>query len=75
MKEKAINELVREVRIDSGLKQKDSRKNVMGAAAYSRIENGKKELTVNELIGVLGNLQISYLNLFLLTLNQEFLKV
>ena len=59
MKEKAINELVREVRIDSGLKQKDSRKNVMGAAAYSRIENGKKELTVNELIGVLGNLQIS----------------
>ncbi|WP_286010409.1 hypothetical protein [Enterococcus faecalis] len=42
MKEKTINELVREVRIDSGLKQKDSRKNVMGAAAYSRIENGKK---------------------------------
>lgn len=34
MKEKAINELVKEVRIDSGLKQKDSRKNVMGAAAY-----------------------------------------
>ncbi|AUC57493.1 XRE family transcriptional regulator [Enterococcus faecalis] len=59
MKEKAINELVKEVRIDSGLKQKDSRKNVMGAAAYSRIENGKKELTVNELIGVLDNLQIS----------------
>lgn len=59
IKEKAINELVREVRIDSGLKQKDSRKNVMGAAAYSRIENGKKELTVNELIGVLDNLQIS----------------
>lgn len=58
---KLINEIVKQIRIESGIKQKDARKNVMSADAYSRIENGKKEITWNELIGILENLNISLL--------------
>lgn len=56
---KLINEIVKKIRIESGIKQKDARRNVMSADAYSRIENGKKEISWNELIGILENLNIS----------------
>lgn len=41
MEKKQINTLVKQLRMDVGLKQKEARKGVMEAAAYSRFENGK----------------------------------
>ncbi|HGC5945103.1 TPA: helix-turn-helix domain-containing protein [Enterococcus faecalis] len=58
---KLINKIIKQIRIDSGIKQKEARKNVVSADTYSRIENGRKDITWNELIGILQNLNISLL--------------
>lgn len=59
MEKKEINSLVKQLRIDVGLKQKDARRGVMEAAAYSRFENGKKTIDFTTLLAVLANLKVS----------------
>ncbi|EPM6858549.1 helix-turn-helix domain-containing protein [Enterococcus faecalis] len=59
MEKKQINTLVKQLRMDVGLKQKEARKGVMEAAAYSRFENGKKSIDFTTLLAILSNLRVS----------------
>lgn len=56
MEKKQINTLVKQLRMDVGLKQKEARTGVMEAAAYSRLENGKKSIDFTTLLAILSNL-------------------
>lgn len=56
---KEINFLIKQVRLDTGLKQKDARAGVMSAVSYSKMENGRKSLAFEELVSILANLQVS----------------
>ncbi|HBI2046963.1 TPA: helix-turn-helix domain-containing protein [Enterococcus faecalis] len=59
LNKKDINLLIKQVRLDSGLKQKDARKGVMSDVSYSKMENGKKSVSFDEIILILDNLQVS----------------
>ncbi|ELT8921880.1 helix-turn-helix transcriptional regulator [Enterococcus faecalis] len=59
MEKKQINTLVKQLRMDVGLKQKEARTGVMEAAAYSRFENGKKSIDFTTLLAILSNLKVS----------------
>ncbi|MET2156778.1 helix-turn-helix transcriptional regulator [Enterococcus faecalis] len=59
MDKKEINFLIKQVRLDTGLKQKDARAGVMSAVSYSKMENGRKSLAFEELVSILANLQVS----------------
>ena len=59
MKTKKINELLRQARLDIGLKQKEACENIMDIPSYSRVESGKKKIDFDQIVGVLGNLSLS----------------
>jgi len=59
MEIKKINDLLRQVRIDTGLKQKEACDGVMDVPSYSRVESGKKKIDFEQIISVLGNLSVS----------------
>lgn len=59
MYKKDINFLLKQVRVDTGFKQKDARKGVMSDVSYSKMENGKKSVSFDEIILILDNLQVS----------------
>ncbi|EGO8078862.1 helix-turn-helix transcriptional regulator, partial [Enterococcus faecalis] len=59
LEKKEINFLLKQVRLDTGLKQKDARAGVMSAVSYSKMENGRKSLAFEELVSILTNLQVS----------------
>lgn len=59
-----INALVKNARQDVGLKQSDAREGVMSPSAYSKMENGYKILSANELLAILVNLNISSVDFF-----------
>ena len=59
MDKKAINFLLKQVRLDTGLKQKDARKGVMSDVSYSKMENGRKSVSFDEIVLILDNLQVS----------------
>lgn len=59
MEKKQINELIKKVRIDSGMKQKEACKNVMDEPSYSRVERGVRKIDFEQIVGVLGNLSVS----------------
>lgn len=74
MEKYKINELIKQVRLDAGVKQKDARKGVMGPAAYSRVENGKKALNFEELMQIIGNLKITFQDFLFMYLEPEMEK-
>ncbi|MBO0474891.1 helix-turn-helix transcriptional regulator [Enterococcus ureasiticus] len=59
MHKKTINSLLRQVRLDTGLKQKEACAGVMDIPSYSRVESGKKKIDFDQMVSVLGNLSVS----------------
>lgn len=59
MDKRRVNQLVKQVRLDVGKTQKIARRNVLSAAAFSKMENGQKILRFEELIQILQNLSVS----------------
>lgn len=54
-----INSLLRQVRLDRGVKQKQARKDIMSEVSYSKMEHGKKSVNMEEMIKILNNLQVT----------------
>lgn len=57
---KSVNDLVKQVRLDVGLGQKEARNGVMDKSSYSKFENNKKNINYSELLAILKNLQVPF---------------
>lgn len=59
MEKKKINELLKKVREDAGMTQKEACKNVMDGPSFSRMERGIRKIDFEQILQVLGNLSVS----------------